>query len=78
MALHLGFGNNLLVASEKDAVAWLDAHENGAPYPEMNMDNFLSLYKKLKKHEILGYRFKPNGTQDSSIQRHASNLHRLL
>jgi hypothetical protein len=69
MALHLGFGNDLLVASPEDAAAWLDAHENGAPYPEMMMDDFLSLYKKLKKHNILGYRFKPNGTQGGNIRK---------
>jgi hypothetical protein len=69
MALHLAFGNDLLVASSEDAAAWLDAHENGAPYPEMMMDDFLSLYEKLKKHEILGFRFKPNGTQGGNIRR---------
>lgn len=69
MALHLGFGNDLLVASSEDAAAWLDAHENGAPYPAMMMDDFLSLYKKLKKHDILGYRFKPNGTQGGNIRK---------
>ncbi|MFL6622132.1 MAG: hypothetical protein ACJ8NR_05895 [Sulfurifustis sp.] len=70
MALHLAFGNDLLVASPEDAAAWLDAHENGAPYPAMMMDDFLSLYKKLKKHDILGYRFKPNdtGKQHSTAQ----------
>jgi len=69
MALHLGFGNDLLVASPEDAAAWLDAHENGAPYPEMMMDDFLGLYKKLKKHEVLGFSFKPNGTQGGNIRR---------
>lgn len=69
MALHLAFGNNLLVASSRDAAAWLDAHENGTPYPEMMMDDFLSLYEKLKKHEILGFRFKSNGTQGRNIRR---------
>lgn len=69
MAWHLGFGNDLLVASPEDAATWLDAHENGAPYPEMMMDDFLSLYKKFKTHDILGYRFRPNGTQGGNIRR---------
>ena len=67
MALHLAFANDLLVASPESAAAWLDAHENGEPYPETMMDDFLSLYKKLKKHQILGFRFKPNGTQGASV-----------
>jgi hypothetical protein len=69
MALHLGFGNDLLVATPESASAWLDAHENGAPYPETMMDDFLSLYRKLKKHEILGFRFKPNGTHGGNVRR---------
>jgi hypothetical protein len=63
------FGNDLLVASPESAAAWLDAHENGAPYPDTMMDDFLSLYKKLKKHELLGFRFKPNGTQGGNVRR---------
>jgi len=69
MALHLAFGNDLLVASPESASAWLDAHENGAPYPETMMDDFLNLYKKIKKHEVLGFRFKPNGTQGGNVRR---------
>lgn len=69
MTLHLGFGNDLLVASPEDANAWLDAHDNGTPYPDMMMDGFLCLYRKIKKHEIFGYLFKPSGTQGGSIRR---------
>lgn len=69
IAFHLGFGNDLLVARQEDAAAWLAAHEDGSPYPEMMMDTFPSLYKKLKKHEVLGYRFAPTGTQGGSINR---------
>lgn len=69
MALHLAFGNDLLVASSEDAAAWLDAHENGEPYPEMMMDDFLSLYKKFKRYEVLGFRFVPSGTQGRDIHR---------
>ena len=68
MAFHLGFGNDLLVARQKDAEAWLTAHENGTPYPDMMMDNFLSLYDKLKRYSILGYQFAPRGQQDDSVK----------
>jgi len=69
MAFHLGFGNDLLVSRHEDAAAWLAAHEDGTPYPEMMMDSFPSLYKKLKRHEVLGYRFTPSGTQGGNINR---------
>jgi hypothetical protein len=69
MAFHLGFGNDLLVMSQEDAEAWLEAHESGAAYPETKMDGFLNLYKKTKKHEILGFKFVPTGQQGSSIKR---------
>lgn len=69
MVLYLGFGNDLLVARQKDAEEWLMAHEDGAPYPELIMDSFLNLYKKLKRSEILGYRYAPRGTQGRSIKR---------
>ncbi len=69
MAFHLGFGNDLLVMSQEDAEAWLEAHENGEAYPETKMDSFLNLYKKIKKHEILGYKFVPSGQEGKSIKR---------
>lgn len=69
MAFHLSFGNDLLVAKPEDAQAWLQAHEDGTRYPEMMMDGFLSLYKKIKRNEILGYRFVPQSTQGGSVRR---------
>jgi len=69
MAFHLGFGNDLLVMTQEDAEAWLEAHESGAGYPETKMDSFLNLYKKIKKHEVLGYKFVPSGQQGGSIKR---------
>jgi hypothetical protein len=69
MAFHLSFGDDLLVAKPEDAQAWLQAHEDGTPYPEMMMDGFRSLYKKIKQHEIAGYRFVPQGTQGGSVRR---------
>jgi hypothetical protein len=69
MAFHLSFGNDLLVMSQKDAEAWLEAHYNETAYPESKMDNFLNLYKKIKSNEILGYKFCPAGQQGSSVKR---------
>jgi hypothetical protein len=70
IACHLGaIGNSLLVAKQEDAEAWLKAHEDGTPYPEMMMDSFPHLYDKLKHQEIYGYKFSPQGTQGKSIKR---------
>lgn len=69
MAFHLGFGNDLLVMPQEDAETWLKAHESGAAYPETKMDSFLNLYKKIKKHEVLGFKFIPTGQQGGSIKR---------
>jgi len=69
MAFHLGFGNDLLVMRQQDAEAWLEAHENETDYPEVQMDGFLNLYKKIKKHEILGYKFTPQGQEGRSVKR---------
>jgi hypothetical protein len=69
MAFHLGFGNDLLVMRQQDAEVWLEAHENETDYPEVQMDGFLNLYKKIKKHEILGYKFTPQGQEGRSVKR---------
>ena len=49
MAIHLGFGNNMLVMRQEDAEALLDAHDNWKPYPSTKMYPFLNLYKKIKR-----------------------------
>lgn len=69
MAFYLGFGNVLLVMFQKDAEAWLDAHGNETDYPQVKMDGFLNLYKKIKSHKILGYKFTPQGQEDKSVKR---------
>jgi hypothetical protein len=69
MAIQLSFGNDLLVMSQEDAEAWLKAHEEGKPYPDTKMDSFLNLYKKIKSHEVFGYKFVPKGQQGKSIKR---------
>jgi len=70
IACHLGaLGNSFLVAKQEDAEAWLKAHEDGTPYPEMMMDSFPNLYHKLKQCEIEGFKFVPHGTQGRSIKK---------
>ena len=69
MAFHLGFGNDLLVMSQEDAEKWIEANDAGTPYPDAKMDSFLNLYKKIKKHEILGFKFSPNGLQTASVKK---------
>jgi hypothetical protein len=69
MAIHLGFGNNLLVMRQVDAEAWLKAHDDGKPYPNTKMDTFLNLYEKIKHCAVFGYTFAPKGQQGKSIKR---------
>jgi hypothetical protein len=69
MAFHLGFGNDLFVMRQADAEAWLKAHDDETDYPAVQMDGFLNLYKKIKKHEILGYKFTPQGQEGKSVKR---------
>jgi hypothetical protein len=69
MAFHLSFGNDLLVMSKSDAEKWLESHETDSEYPETQMDGFLNLYKKIKKHDVLGYYFKPRNQQGRSIKK---------
>ncbi|HSO12876.1 MAG TPA: hypothetical protein VLT51_10920, partial [Anaerolineales bacterium] len=70
IACHLrGVGNNLLVAKQDDAEAWLRAHDQGTAHPKMMMDWFPNLYDKLKHTEIDGYKFTPQGNQGRSIKK---------
>jgi len=69
IGFHLRTGNNFLVAKQEDAKAWLRAHEEGTPYPEMMMDRFPNLYRKLKQNEIEGFKFVPHGSQGPSIKK---------
>lgn len=69
MAFHLGFGNDLLVMTQEDAEAWLKAHKNNTQYPLTKMDSFPNLYKKIKKHQILGFKYEPKGQEGKSIKK---------
>jgi hypothetical protein len=70
IACHLrGTGNNLLVAKNEDAEVWLKAHKQGTAHPEMMMDSFPNLYRKLKHFEIDGFKFTPQGNQGRSINK---------
>ena len=69
MAFHLGFGNDLLVMTQADAEGWLQAYENETQYPSTKMDTFPNLYKKIKKHPILGFKYEPKGQEGKSIKK---------
>ncbi len=73
MVLALEGSNGLRVLKPKDAKRWLDAYESRAPLPaDLEMDNFLNLYEKIKSDTILFYvtskKFTPEGTQGKSIE----------
>ena len=73
MALALRGGNNLRVLKPEDTKRFHDASENGTPIPaDLKMDDFLSLYKKIKSDTMLFYwdskKFTPQGTEGQSIE----------
>ena len=56
MVLVLQSSRGLHVLRPKDASRWLEAHECGGPYPDdYKLDDFLSLYKKIKSDTMLMY-----------------------
>ena len=78
IVLALQGSNGLHVLRPEDADRWLEAHERGDAYPrDLRLDNFLSLYKKVKSEIMLMYshskRFIPKGSQERSVR----GLHRL-
>jgi len=73
MVLALQGSHGLNVLRPEDASRWLDAHERGGPYPDdLRLDDFLSLYKKVKGHKMVMYvhsqKFVPKGTQGASVK----------
>ena len=73
MALALEQGNALAVMKDQVAAKWLKAHESEAPYPEEQMDFFLSLYEKVKSDQVCRYvdskRFIPGASHDLSMKK---------
>ena len=73
MILALQGSNGLHVLKKKDAKRWLYAYENGEPLStDLQLDDFLSLYKKIKGDLMIIYAFSqkfiPKGTQGNSIK----------
>lgn len=73
MALALRGGNNLRILKPEDTKRFLDAVESGGPYPaDLKMDDFLSLYEKIKSGTMLLYcdskKFTPQGTEGQSLK----------
>lgn len=73
MVLSLWNGNGLLTLSSKGATRWLDAYNNGGPYPIDKLDKFLNLYAKVKDnsnfHFVDSSAFIPGTTHDVSFER---------
>lgn len=71
MVLALWNGNGLLALRDKVASKWLDAYNNGGPYPVEKLDEFLNLYKKVKDknnfHVIGAGPFSPGASHDKSF-----------
>jgi hypothetical protein len=73
MVLALQGSHGLHVLREEDTARWLDAYARGGPYPtDLKLDDFLSLYDKIKSDLMLMYRhsnkFRPQATQGASIK----------
>ena len=73
MVLSLRHGNGLLALSPDSFKAWMEAHDNGGPYPRgEKLDTYLGLYKKVKSKDLgtLGgnRRFEPRGSEGRGIR----------
>lgn len=73
MALALEQGNSLLVMRDDVRRKWLEAHEQGAAYPDDRMDYFLALYEKVKSDVVCRYvsskKFAPGPSHDYSMDK---------
>ena len=73
MVLSLRHGNGLLALSDENYAAWMAAYEKSETPPPEKLDNYLNLYKKVKRREwgqISGNtRFVPIGTEGGDIKR---------
>jgi len=73
MVLSLRHGNGFLALTDKCCQEWMDAHQNGTPYPPEKLDRFEKLYDKVKHREIgsIGGNqpFVPQGTEGKNIKR---------
>ena len=73
MTLALRGTNNLKVLKPEDKKRFLEAVESDAPLPaDMKIDDFLSLYRKIKSEDMLFYvnseKFTPQGTEGQSLK----------
>lgn len=79
MVLALQSSNHLNVLKDKSAEKWLKAYESKKrEFPEVELDTFLYLYKKIKSERMKKYtnsiQFTPSDSQDKSIRK--LNLYR--
>jgi len=73
MVLALRGTNNLNVISKKDAQAWIEAYDADQALPSTKLDDFLSLYKKIKSDAMLMWtcskKYTTSGQQGWSIKK---------
>jgi len=66
--LALSRGNGLLTLKSSHAAAWLEAYESGGPWPKkLDLDYFLELYGKVKKHVLRGTAFSVTQAHDEAF-----------
>ena len=74
MVLALRGSNGLNVLTPESAAGWIAAYESGTgDYPELELDDFLNLYHKVKSPSMMplgiSRPFKPRGSQGWSIKK---------
>lgn len=74
MVLSLQGTNSLNVLTDEFAKEWLLAYEHKSGlYPELKLESFLGLYKRIKSKRMLLYtiskRFQPKGNQTNSVKK---------
>jgi hypothetical protein len=68
--LALSRGNDLLTLKSSHAAAWLKAYESNGPWPKkLDLDYFLELYAKVKKHVLRGTAFTVTPAHDDAMDK---------
>ena len=72
MVLALWGGNGLLTLRPRIAAKWLRAYESGGPFPAEQLDDFLSLYAKVKDqsnfHTVGAGPYRASASADESLR----------
>lgn len=77
MVLALTGSNSLLTYRDKDAKKWLISYTNKSKLPNCHLDDFLSLYSKIKSDRFLLYGNTQKFCPSESIEISITRLHKL-